>query len=302
MWQTRLTRAAAFILAAFFILSGIGKLLDVQAFQATVRTYGLGPFSAVVAPALPPFEILLGIIMMVRPRSRLLATCATLLLAVFTAGFIFAHFFGGVQDCGCFGKIAVLQTSPTVSILRNIIFLGIAIYLWKSSDRLLELSLPGWQWAVLATVGAVVFWLSGASSIEPLYRLSKPFLNQKIEQTPLAEVVSIPDGSPYLIFVYSATCGSCWDSAENIMAYKRLGVVNDIFGLTYGDEGDLMVFEDSFAPNFQTRILDRNTIEQLADETPTVFYVKDGAIKNVQKGQVMSPMRFIEDGLMGTNE
>lgn len=302
MWQTRLTRAAALILAAFFILSGIGKLLDVQSFQATLQAYGLGPFAAVGAVALPPLEIIIGMLLAARPGSRLLAISATGLLAVFTAGFVIAHFFAGVQDCGCFGKIAALQSSPTVSILRNVVLLGLTAYLWKNSDRRLRLSLPGWKWSVLATIGAVAFSLSGASSVEPLYQPSNPFLNQKVEQTQLAEVVTIPDDSPYLIFIYSATCGSCWDAAENVKAYKRLGVVSDIFGLTYGDEGDLMVFEDSFEPNFQSRILDRETVEQLVDETPTVFFVQNGVVRHVQKGRVMSAVRFTEDGLMAAGE
>ncbi|MFQ5652178.1 MAG: MauE/DoxX family redox-associated membrane protein [bacterium] len=292
-----LPEAATVVLGLFFLLSGIGKILDVHAFRATLLAYGFPEEWTAVAAAVPPLEILLGLLLMFKRRSGRLAVVSLAALALFTLAFVYAHFAEGVQDCGCFGRISALQTSPILSISRNVILLGLALFLWKRSHPGAIFVLPTWQWTTLACVGAFAFTLSGISSVQPLSHPEHPFLHQKVAETPLSELFTASPDSTYLIFAYSGTCGSCWDAAENVKAYKRLAIVDEIYGFTYGDDADLMVFEDSFEPNFRTTILDKETFETLTFETPTAFFIQDGVVKSVQKGRIMSPVRFYEDGL-----
>lgn len=292
-----LAELASIILGLFFVASGVGKLLDVAAFRQTFQAYGLPDSIAAVAAVVPPLEVLLGLLLCFQRRSRQLALLSLALLVVFTLAFGYAYLFRNVEDCGCFGAISALQSPPEISILRNLLFISLALLVWKAGNRAPALVLPAWQWLVIGSVSALAFLLAGVSSERPLQQPQHPYFGKKIEQTLLHEIVNMSPDSTYLVYAYSPVCGSCWDAAENVKAYKRLGIVDEIVGLSYGDEGDLMVFEDSFAPNFRTRILDRDTFTQLASATPTAFFVQDGIIMNVQTNSVMSAVRFYEDGL-----
>lgn len=292
----------AVLLGIFFVVSGIGKILDVSAFRDIVFAYGIPYAWSILAVPIPALEIVLGVALLLNGPSRILVFISAATLILFTFAFAYAHFAEGVEDCGCFGRLTVLESSPLVSFGRNAILIAIALYLMKITSSSNRFSMSTWKWVVMACVGAVAFLASGMSSVQPLYTPEHPFLNKKIAETPVADLVNISPDSTYLIFALSTSCGSCWDAVENVKAYKRMGVVHEIYGLSYGDEIDLLEFNDRFEPNFEIKIVERELFDSLIEQTPTAFFVQNGVIESIQTARVMSAARFYEEGLSGSDQ
>ena len=295
--MNRIAYALTVVLGLFFLVSGIGKILDVSEFRELLFAYGVPNALTIIAAPIPPLEILLGLTLILRGPTRILLIVSTAVLVGFTAAFAYAHFVQGVVDCGCFGRIDVLQTSPTLSFGRNALLISLCIYLLLTASKSSRFVMSKWQWRLLVVSGALAFTLAGASSVQPLYQPDHPYLNELVNSTELRDFLALSPDSTYLIFLLSTNCASCWDAVENVKAYKSDGVVDEIIGLTYGDEIDIMEFRDRFQPNFELHAIEKESFSELARQTPTVYYVQSGVIKHVQVNNVMSAARFYEETL-----
>jgi putative oxidoreductase len=129
------------ILAGFFILAGVLKILDPKALTAAIETYQLLPYTAslLLALLLPWMEVLAGLgVLFKRLYGGSLMILALLLLL-----FIIALTQGWIRgldvSCGCFGSADhENQTNYAWLILRDLILLAIAGTLWirqALSDR-----------------------------------------------------------------------------------------------------------------------------------------------------------------------
>ncbi len=287
------------LLGLFFIVSGVGKMLDVNSFKSALELYGVPGWLTVVAIPIPSLEILLGLALLFNGPARSLVLASLLSLIFFTLAFAYGHFVQGVQDCGCFGRLTVLQSSPIASFLRNAALILFCLYLYRVKQRKEPRPLAGWQWLTLAVAGALAFMLSGISSVTPLLQSGPSFLHKQISATPLVHYIEPEAVSPYVIFAYSTSCSSCWDAIENVKTYKETGLVQKIYGLTYGDEIDLLEFEERFASNFGSKRIDPDSFNALVAQTPTLFYIENGEVRDVQTLTVMSAARFLEERLIG---
>ena len=173
--------------------------------------------------------------------------------------------------------------------------LSLCVYLFKTSGKTTELGMTGVKWWTLAVLASVTFMASGISSVKPLYVPQNPALNKQVSETELAQAISVSPDSTYLIFAYSVSCSHCWDSIENVKTYKETGLVDEIIGLTDGFEVDLMDFQDRFQPNFTTKIISEDLFAKLAPHTPTVYFIKNGVVKNVQNTHIHSAASFIDN-------
>lgn len=297
----KLAQIAAWILALFFIASGIGKLLDVSAFRGTLAGYGFSHDWTAIGIPVPPLEIVLGLLLFFAPGNKSLTRVSAATLAVFTLGFLYGHFGKGIEDCGCFGKLKILETPAWVSLLRNGILLLLTFFMWHNGSTKNEPTLKKWHWITLAVVACFTFMLAGSSSIEPLYQPSNPMLNKKVEETPLAGLATFAPEKTYLVFAFSSSCGVCWDATANVKGYLDFGIVDEIIGFTYGEDIALMDFQDRFEPNFESTILSSEQFDKLASRTPTTFLVRKGVVENVQVGEVMAAQRFFEDAFSEIN-
>lgn len=101
-----LTTVARLVLGGVWIVAGSAKVTDLAASVRAVRAYQLLPETAaqVVGAALPPVEILLGVLLVVGAGVRAGAVASAVLLAAFVAGIAWAWSRGLRIDCGCFGS------------------------------------------------------------------------------------------------------------------------------------------------------------------------------------------------------
>jgi uncharacterized membrane protein YphA (DoxX/SURF4 family) len=133
-WVPALGLAARLVLAGVLGVSGVIKAADPLGTKVAVRAYSLFPDGWVdpVAIALPYLEIALGLLMLVGLAVRLTAVLAGLLFLGFIVGVISAAARGLSIDCGCFGgggEVAPGETRYTAEIVRDVVFLALAVWL-----------------------------------------------------------------------------------------------------------------------------------------------------------------------------
>ena len=291
------------ILGVFFIVAGIGKMLDTKTFIDDVIGYGIPDKLATIGILVPTFEIILGLMLLFLIRSKDMAVISLVSLILFTLGFAYGHFVQGAEDCGCFGAIDALATPPWVSFLRNFILMAMSFLLMKNPIK--STHVPTWKWGV--TVAAILIsgiW-SGVSSKDassvavennqtnnpstnPF--VNDPMLNQKIESTALASVGSFDPDKSYLVFVFSPTCPHCWDATENVKAYKESGIVDDIYGVVSDmNQGGLPMYVERFQPNFVPKVVPQADIIRMTNAYPKIFYVRNNTIKYIMSSEIKSP-------------
>src|SRR3954447_5149735 len=98
--------AARLLLAALFVVSGVGKLADLAGFRGTLRGFGVGErVTRIAAVGLPLAELATAAALLLQPSAIWGAAAALVLLAAFTAAIVNALARGDAPDCGCFGAL-----------------------------------------------------------------------------------------------------------------------------------------------------------------------------------------------------
>ena len=117
------------ILAAIFVLAGIGKLFDLEGSEKAVKNFGVPEVLAKpVSILLPLAEISVAVLLLFAETSWFGAIGGFGLLAVFIGGMIYQMYLGNAPDCHCFGQIHSEPVSPK-SLIRNVLFAVPALFL-----------------------------------------------------------------------------------------------------------------------------------------------------------------------------
>lgn len=160
-------------LFAVFAFAAIGKLLDLEGAEKSVREFGTPKDLAKTFAVLIPFaELVFAVCLLFTGFSWIGAIGVLLLLVIFTGGMIVQMAQGNAPDCHCFGAIHSEPVSKK-SLIRNLIFAILAFFLvaqGADNQGLSFTDLTG-EMAIqlflgLATIGllgAVVFYLKKIS-------------------------------------------------------------------------------------------------------------------------------------------
>ena len=284
-----LSKIVSMALGLFFLVSGIGKLLDVLSFLITVNYLGLPDWPLmIVSVGIPPIEIILGLSLLLFVQNKLSAFVAMCLLLAFTTIFIYSHFVKHLDKCGCFGVISPLESTPTVSIARNLVCAALSFFLYRNPVPPINNKLLRWRLPLITVVGAAAFALSGISMNTPLYT-TEPLLMKKIQDTPLAPLVHTSRDSTYLIFVMSTTCPHCWDATENVKAYKTNKKVDRIIALALGNDSSTTVYKQHFNPDFDFHLLPWDSLKHLTSGFPKFFFIRKDSIVKIQNAEISNP-------------
>jgi hypothetical protein len=160
--------ACRLALAAVFLLAGYFKSLDPEGFGREIAQYGVpgDALAQAAAYALIPFEVALGVALLLNWRPRLTHAVAGATLLLFIGAIAFALLTGRpLEGCGCFGR-AVPRT-PAQTLVEDILLLGAAGVGWLQrggASRRHAASRPdqgGWKMAAVAASAA----LSGAFAL-----------------------------------------------------------------------------------------------------------------------------------------
>lgn len=110
-WVLRLLLAGIFLYSAYTKLSQSYLI-----FAMSIDAYQLLPEWAVLAVArtLPPFELVVGLLLLIGRLPRFASASATGLLAVFFSILVYSYGRGATIDCGCFGVGEALSAKTLV--------------------------------------------------------------------------------------------------------------------------------------------------------------------------------------------
>jgi len=130
-------QVARVVLGGLFVLAGVLKLVEAEAFAASVATFRVLPraWSNVVALGLPVLEVLCGALLFAAGWRRAAALGLAVLSALFTVLLVQAIGRGLNVDCGCFGKWDPAAGHPVVALARDLVFLALAVYCYRNFPR-----------------------------------------------------------------------------------------------------------------------------------------------------------------------
>ncbi len=132
----RLERVIGIVVGTIFLLSGLLKFQDTDAFIDTVRSFGMLP--AFIVPSFAVIiivsEIFCGTALLFDLRRRDAAAALFMLMLMFTAAVMNVLINGGDQLCGCFGD---RYTSPVDewTIVRNITLMLLIVRLHRTASE-----------------------------------------------------------------------------------------------------------------------------------------------------------------------
>lgn len=281
-----------FLLGGVFLLSGLGKLSDIVAFQYLIVQYGFSSLH-IFAPAIVLVEIAIGTMLVLQLKTRPTLLCAIALLLVFTIAYSYAYWVNGITDCGCFGKFEVAAVSPLWVYIRNVVLIVVAVFLMFHKS--VDCSAKKFRLVLL-----IIVMLSSSFMAGMTYRPNAfdtqlhPFTNKHISNTPLIKYVT-PDGGDKLLLFYSYGCPHCWSSMSNYRDFMISGVVDTTVAYVAVDsthvdyEKDKKQFYEFFS-DVQAVEIDIETVNSDGIYAmPTSFYIEDDIIKYVVEGTLPSP-------------
>lgn len=125
---------ARLVLGGVLLVAGGLKVTNLPASVLAVRAYQLLPYdvATIVGYALPPVEIVIGVLLILGLFTRTAAMGAAVLMAAFVVGIASAWARGLSIDCGCFGgggQIAAERTAYPLELARDAGLLLAALWL-----------------------------------------------------------------------------------------------------------------------------------------------------------------------------
>lgn len=291
MISTTTDKIASLVLGLFFIVSGLGKLMDVGAFIAVVQRYGVPHFAIPIAVFIPPAEIIAGVAVFMKQTRKKATGYIVLMLLTFTFAFLYGLLFQRITDCGCGGVFTVMELPASWLLLRNIFLLIMAMVVLVRSGRN-EPALYVWQKVLLVSVSIVVCTAAGASSLEPLIDGTDDRIGKNVGVIGLKENVHFHPDSTYLLFFYSLNCSKCWNALPQAEAFQHQKIVDVVLGVTFGADSSLTKFEEVFHPDFRTILLSKEEFGKVTKQMPFHLFIKNDTIVYVQKGRLSAPLTY----------
>lgn len=132
LWPERIFHACRLLLGLVFVYASYDKILHPQAFARAVFNYQIVPEPAVnlLALILPWFELLLGLCLLFGVLLPGAIVAGTGLLVVFLGALVFNQLRGLDVHCGCFSTEALDSPAGLGTVLRDIGFIAVSLYLW----------------------------------------------------------------------------------------------------------------------------------------------------------------------------
>ncbi|MDR0710878.1 MAG: hypothetical protein LBF67_00835 [Prevotellaceae bacterium] len=276
--MSRQLKLCSLLSGVVFLLSGMAKALDAAVFANAIAQYGFGSLE-VAAPVIIQVEVLLGLLLVFRIRLRWTAFAGALLLVAFTLIYAYGVIFKSVADCGCFGSIAALNTSPAFTFARNAILLYMLVVVWQNGKNAVNIN-AGVAATTLAMMCLNAF-MSGYTCRKAHRRpAAKEFAEQAVENTALKDFIATSKDSTYLVFAFSYTCLHCLNSIENLKQYESFGVVDKVVALSFAaDSLAMQRFHSMFNPIFPIKHYPLQQLSRLTADLPTAYYIKNDTIR-----------------------
>ncbi len=257
-----------------FLISGIAKSLDITSFSKIITQYGFENLEF-IGPLIVLTEVFIGLLLVFQIWQKWSALAGILLVIGFTIIYVYGVVFYNIEDCGCFGKITVLNTSPVFTFSRNVILIYLLIAVWRKTEN--KLTLDKWIAGIVLFFMCLVAFISGYTYKKDSKKHMPKSSTVAIEDSVLKEFVSLSKDSTYLVFAFSYTCPHCLNSIANLKEYEQSGAVDKVIGLALGDSIVEKKFMEIFKPNFTVKNYSKKLL-RLTNNFPTAYYIRNDSI------------------------
>lgn len=278
-----------------FIISGVAKALDAVKFGELLSGYGFEQLY-MLAPVIIFVELLLGMSLFLGITTKLSSAATAITLIVFTGVYTYGHIAYGISNCGCYGRIGFLESSPTVVYIRNCVLLCGALWVYRQSEwsfRPVHISVF-YSAVVFASVGAYVcgYTFSHHSRVErPESRSS--FEPVALSAHNLRNFIDVSADSTYLVTVFSYSCPHCINTMGNVEQYQRLHYVDRVIGIGVDSSDSDSSFRQVFNPPFEVMDYGSEQISELTSEFPVSYFISDDTVRRIIKGELPSAYFFM---------
>ena len=273
-----------------FLISGTAKAIDISVFSNVITQYGFGNLQF-IAPLIILTEVLIGLLLVFQVWQKWSALAGALMILAFALVYLYGVMFKGIEDCGCFGNITVLNTSPVITFLRNAILLYLLLVVWRKGENKNHLN----KWIALTALifMCIVAFMTGYtySKIGKKQNL-KEYSVQAIENTVLKDFITTSKDSTYLIFAFSYTCPHCLNSIANLKEYEQSGIVDKVIGLALGDSIIEKKFTEIFKPNFIIKNYSKELL-RLTNNFPMAYYIRNDSVVMEFSGELPCSYLFV---------
>jgi len=258
-----------------FLISSTAKAIDISVFSKVIIQYGFENLQF-LSPLIILTEVSVGFLLIFQIWQKWSAFFGAALVVCFTMIYAYGVVFKGIEDCGCFGTITMLNTSPSVTFIRNAILLYLLLSVWIKGENKNHFN----QWIALTVLifMSLIAFMSGYTypKIGKMMK-SKEHIAQTIENAVLKDFITTSKDSTYLVFVFTYNCPHCLNSIANLKEYERSGIVDKVIGLALGDSVIEKKFTEIFQPNFTIKNYSKELL-RLTNSFPTTYYVRNDSI------------------------
>ena len=276
------------LLGLVFLVSGFAKALDVSAFADVIASYGFAGIRFMAVPVVIA-EIIIGLLLVLRIGEKTTALITAILLVVFTIIYSYGLIFKGVEDCGCFGNIKALNSSPVLLYIRNaiLIFLAVDIYrfssdVWKTSPVAI---------IVFVLILIIASFISGYTSENFFKNKKYIFEKYEVKGSALSEFAHFSNDSTYLVFLFSYSCPHCMNSIANIEMYEKTGAVDKVIALAYDNDSIAHErFDQYFTPSFEITDYSDKSLFKLTHSFPKMYYIRNDSVIFEYTGEIPCSM------------
>ena len=283
----------AVIVGVTFLCSGLGKIGNVIYFQHLIVEYDLS-YLNILAPFIILIEILIGIFLIFKIRTRIVSLCATVMLFVFTIAFTYAWLSNGITDCGCFGQYMPTTSSPWITYIRNFILLlllGVSYFKGNVNQEI-----ENRKRITIYTIMFAATFVAGMT-YEPFAFIEHkhPFEHQPISQTNLKEYNQQSNSSSLIMF-FSYSCPHCINSMENFIAWQSTGTVENALAYVVVDSTNTntdslrIIFTQRY-PSLHIQEVSEDRVD-FVEAFPTSFVIQNDTINHIIIGELPSPYLF----------
>jgi len=299
MKKEKTTQLLSLLAGIVFLVSGIGKSLAAFQFSQLLVLYGF-EFLQFLAPIIIVIEIIIGMLLFFNIKLKQTSLIALCFTAVLSIVYLYGFFFINISDCGCFGHFSVLNMSPFFTVLRNLVLIGILLYVFlKSADSNKKPDKN--EMIIMVCILCAVCFVAGYTfnekeNVATQYITKGKNINIDVKNSVLGELMTFSEDSTYFVFIFSYSCQHCLNSIENLKQYERFGVADKVIALSYKtDSVTMQKFKEIFNVNFEIINYPPEQFFRLNNKFPVSYYVENNIIKMEIHGLLPSGLNSLQN-------
>ncbi len=283
----------SYILGCMFLLSGLIKSTNMSFFLQTVEGYGIGSL-IIFAPLVVIIEVYLGISLILAKHKFYIALFSVIFISLLTLIFTYGWVFNGISDCGCFGKLSILNTSPWFTLFRNFVFIAMCLDICFNlrKHKRLDRTISNNNNLVYVGVLTICAFMSGYTSKAINIKSQKQFEPIHISNSQLPNLISTSPDSTYLIFAFSYKCPHCINSISNLNSYEKSGLVDKVIALAVENKQIQTGFNKFFNPTFKIEHIEKQELHKLTKTFPIAYFIRNDSIVDIIPGELPSAFLF----------